>query len=70
VTPVAYSLFEDGARALRWGRPSLAPWRRLVRRRERRRAWRLRARDTWHANGKTAPLSDTPVERDATRPER
>jgi HAE1 family hydrophobic/amphiphilic exporter-1 len=36
VTPVAYSLFEDAAAALRWGAPSLSPWQRLVRRRERR----------------------------------
>jgi HAE1 family hydrophobic/amphiphilic exporter-1 len=43
VTPVAYSLFEDAAAALRWAAPSLAPWRRLARR-ERRRAWRLRLR--------------------------
>ncbi|HXH82137.1 MAG TPA: efflux RND transporter permease subunit, partial [Candidatus Tectomicrobia bacterium] len=31
VTPVAYSLFEDAARALSWAAPSLAPWRRRVR---------------------------------------
>jgi HAE1 family hydrophobic/amphiphilic exporter-1 len=43
VTPVAYSLFEDAAAALKWGRPSLAPWRRVQRQRERR-AWRLRLR--------------------------
>src|SRR5690349_4213756 len=43
VTPVAYSLFEDAAAALRWAAPSLAPWRRLARR-QRRRAWRLRLR--------------------------
>jgi hypothetical protein len=42
-TPVAYSLFEDAAAALRWAAPSLAPWRRLARQRERR-AWRLRLR--------------------------
>jgi HAE1 family hydrophobic/amphiphilic exporter-1 len=43
VTPVAYSLFEDAATALRWARPSLLPWKRAVRQRERR-AWRLRLR--------------------------
>jgi len=43
VTPVAYSLFEDAAAALRWARPSLLPWKRAVRQRERR-AWRLRLR--------------------------
>ena len=43
VTPVAYSLFEDAAGALRWAAPSLARWRRLARQRERR-AWRLRLR--------------------------
>jgi HAE1 family hydrophobic/amphiphilic exporter-1 len=43
VTPVAYSLFEDASGALRWAAPSLAPWRRLARQRERR-AWRLRLR--------------------------
>src|SRR2546428_3110327 len=43
VTPVAYSLFEDAAAALKWARPSIAQWRRLERRRERR-AWRLRLR--------------------------
>ena len=43
VTPVAYSLFEDAAAALRWAAPSLAPWRRLARRHERR-AWRPRLR--------------------------
>jgi HAE1 family hydrophobic/amphiphilic exporter-1 len=43
VTPVAYSLFEDAATALRWAAPSLSPWRRLVARRERR-AWRARLR--------------------------
>jgi hydrophobic/amphiphilic exporter-1 (mainly G- bacteria), HAE1 family len=30
VTPVAYSLFEDAAHALRLSAPSLAPWRRLA----------------------------------------
>src|SRR6267378_2141240 len=43
ITPVAYSLFEDAARALKWARPSLLPWKRAVRQRERR-AWRLRLR--------------------------
>jgi HAE1 family hydrophobic/amphiphilic exporter-1 len=46
VTPVAYSLFEDAARALRLSAPSLAPWRRLARRGERR-AWRQRLRRPW-----------------------
>src|SRR3989441_5759560 len=47
VTPVAYSLFQDAAQALRLSPPSLAPWRRLARQGERRalrhplrRAWR------------------------------
>ena len=40
VTPVAYSLFEDAAHALRLSAPSLAPWRRP------RRPWRLRWRRT------------------------
>jgi HAE1 family hydrophobic/amphiphilic exporter-1 len=43
VTPVAYSLFEDAAGALRLAAPSLSPWRRMARRRARR-AWRLRLR--------------------------
>jgi len=46
VTPVAYSLFEDSARALQVSGPSLAPWRRLVRQGERR-AWRHRLRRAW-----------------------
>jgi HAE1 family hydrophobic/amphiphilic exporter-1 len=46
VTPVAYSLFEDAARALQLSRPSLAPWRRLARQGERR-AWRHRLRRAW-----------------------
>jgi hydrophobic/amphiphilic exporter-1 (mainly G- bacteria), HAE1 family len=46
VTPVAYSLFEDAAQALRLSAPSLAPWRRLARRDERR-AWRQRLRRPW-----------------------
>jgi hydrophobe/amphiphile efflux-1 (HAE1) family protein len=46
VTPVAYSLFEDAARALQLSGPSLAPWRRLARRGERR-AWRQRLRRAW-----------------------
>jgi len=46
VTPVAYSLFEDAARALRLSTPSLAPWRRLVRQGERR-AWRHRLLRAW-----------------------
>ena len=46
VTPVAYSLFEDAARALQISAPSLAPWRRLARRGERR-AWRTRLRRAW-----------------------
>jgi hydrophobe/amphiphile efflux-1 (HAE1) family protein len=43
VTPVAYSLFEDAAAALKWAAPTLAPWQRLAERRERR-AWRARLR--------------------------
>ena len=43
VTPVAYSLFEDAAAALKWARPSFVAWQRRERRRERR-AWRLRLR--------------------------
>src|SRR5262250_1763843 len=46
VTPVAYSLFEDAADKLRLSAPSLAPWRRLVSREERR-AWRQRLRRAW-----------------------
>ena len=46
VTPVAYSLFEDAAQALKLSTPSLAPWRRLVRK-EARRAWRQRLRRPW-----------------------
>jgi HAE1 family hydrophobic/amphiphilic exporter-1 len=46
VTPVAYSLFEDAAHALRLSAPSLAPWRRLARRGEPR-AWRQRLRRPW-----------------------
>jgi multidrug efflux pump subunit AcrB len=46
VTPVAYSLFEDAARALRLSAPSLAPWRRLARH-DQRRAWRHRLRRPW-----------------------
>jgi hypothetical protein len=55
VTPVAYSLFEDAARALRLSTPSLAPWRRLVRQGERR-AWRHRLRRVWRrAPGREIP---------------
>jgi hydrophobic/amphiphilic exporter-1 (mainly G- bacteria), HAE1 family len=46
VTPVAYSLFEDAAQALRLSTPSLSPWRRLARQGERR-AWRHRLRRAW-----------------------
>jgi HAE1 family hydrophobic/amphiphilic exporter-1 len=46
VTPVAYSLFEDAAQALKLSAPSLAPWRRLARQDERR-AWRHRLRRAW-----------------------
>ena len=46
VTPVAYSLFEDAAEALKLSRPSLAPWRRQARQ-EDRRAWRQRLRRPW-----------------------
>jgi hypothetical protein len=69
VTPVAYSLFEDAARALRWSRPSLAPWRRLARRRERR-ALRVRTHEGWHANGKATSPLEAPADKDAARPER
>jgi HAE1 family hydrophobic/amphiphilic exporter-1 len=55
VTPVAYSLFEDAARALRLSTPSLAPWRRLVRQGERR-AWRHRLRRAW----RRAPAREVP----------
>ena len=41
VTPVAYSLFEDAAAALRWAAPSLSPWKRVQRQRAQR-AWRMR----------------------------
>jgi HAE1 family hydrophobic/amphiphilic exporter-1 len=43
LTPVAYSLFEDAARALRLSTPSLARWRRAVHADDRR-AWRQRLR--------------------------
>ena len=46
VTPVAYSLFEDAARAFQLSAPSLAPWRRQARQGERR-AWRHRLRRAW-----------------------
>ncbi len=46
VTPVAYSLFEDAAQALRLSTPSLAPWRRQARQDERR-DWRQRLRRRW-----------------------
>ena len=46
VTPVAYSLFEDAARALQLSAPSLSPWRRQARQGERR-AWRHRLRRAW-----------------------
>jgi HAE1 family hydrophobic/amphiphilic exporter-1 len=69
VTPVAYSLFEDSARALRWARPSLAPWRRLARRRKER-PWPVRVREAWHANGKAAAAHDTPADKDTARPDR
>jgi hypothetical protein len=46
VTPVAYSLFEDAAHALRLSTPSLSPWRRLAHRDDRR-AWRQRLRRPW-----------------------
>ena len=55
VTPVAYSLFEDAARALRLSTPSLAPWRRLARQGERR-AWRHRLRRAW----RRAPAREVP----------
>jgi len=45
VTPVAYSLFEDAAHALRLSAPSLAPWRRQAG--DDRRAWRQRLRRPW-----------------------
>jgi len=54
VTPVAYSLFEDAAAALKLARPSLAPWRRLQRQRERR-VWRLRLRR--RARAASPPIS-------------
>jgi hydrophobic/amphiphilic exporter-1 (mainly G- bacteria), HAE1 family len=43
ITPVAYSMFEDAARALHWTAPSFAPWRRMVQR-DQRRVWRQRLR--------------------------
>ena len=46
VTPVAYSLFEDAAGALRLSAPSLTRWRRSARHEERR-AWRQRLRHPW-----------------------
>ena len=61
VTPVAYSLFEDAARALKWARPSLLPWKRAVRQRERR-AWRLRLRR--RVRPAAPPISGGSAERD------
>jgi len=61
VTPVAYSLFEDAATALRWARPSLLPWKRAVRQRERR-AWRLRLRR--RVRPAVPPISGGSAERD------
>jgi len=46
VTPVAYSLFEDAAHALRLSAPSVAPWRRLAESGEDR-GWRRRLRRPW-----------------------
>jgi HAE1 family hydrophobic/amphiphilic exporter-1 len=46
LTPVAYSLFEDAAHALRLSTPSLAPWRHLARHEESR-TWRQRLRRPW-----------------------
>src|SRR5213083_1825565 len=61
VTPVAYSLFEDAAAALKWARPSLVPWKRAARQRERR-AWRLRLRR--RARPAAPPISGGSAERD------
>src|SRR2546426_1174049 len=61
VTPVAYSLFEDAAAALKWARPSLVPWKRVARQRERR-AWRLRLRR--RARPAAPPISGGSAERD------
>jgi hydrophobic/amphiphilic exporter-1 (mainly G- bacteria), HAE1 family len=46
LTPVAYSLFEDAAHALRLSAPSLAPWRRRAHHEESR-TWRQRLRRPW-----------------------
>ena len=56
VTPVAYSLFEDAAHALRLSAPSLAPWRRLAQRGQRR-AWRHRLRKAWSRRPPTPEIS-------------
>jgi HAE1 family hydrophobic/amphiphilic exporter-1 len=56
VTPVAYSLFEDAAHALRLSAPSLAPWRRLARR-DAHRAWRQRLRRPWRKPTPTPEIS-------------
>ena len=61
VTPVAYSLFEDAAASLKWARPSLLPWKRAVRQRERR-AWRLRLRR--RVRPAAPPISGGSAERD------
>jgi HAE1 family hydrophobic/amphiphilic exporter-1 len=61
VTPVAYSLFEDAARALRWSRSSLAPWRRLARRRART-AWPVRVRESGHVNGTATRPQEAPAD--------
>src|SRR5438876_3529378 len=57
VTPVAYSLFEDAAHALRLSAPSLVPWRRLARRDERRAAWRQRLRRPWRRSTPASEIS-------------
>ncbi len=54
VTPVAYSLFEDAAGALRLSTPSLAPWRRHPRH-EGRLDWRQRLRHPWR---RPTPVSE------------
>src|SRR5438094_7491723 len=61
VTPVAYSLFEDAAASLKWARPSLLPWKRAVRQRERR-AWLLRLRR--RVRPAAPPISGGSAERD------
>src|SRR2546429_2360902 len=65
VTPVAYSLFEDAAAALKWARQSLVPWKRGARQRERP-AWAPRPRP--RPRPAAPPISGGSAERDRPAP--